>query len=197
VTCGQYKASRPARPPPTWLDAQKPNSTQKPAKWPTIRRCAPWPSPSSTAAGQRRTRAGRTAPHRLALRTTSINAAIAALVRDAGHPDLDDRVRTLRTELDIAGLTSMSPTLELAVAFHQAVLGDHDALVATISRLRELTRNGDYACYVDIACFMADLPQPTGHTAPQWRDGEQAIRTRWRALVTNRRDLLRTTRQDS
>jgi hypothetical protein len=83
------------------------------------------------------------------------------------------------------------------VAFHQAVLGDHDALVATISRLRELTRNGDNACYVDIACFMADLPQPTGHTAPQWRDGEQATRTRWRALVTNRRDLLRTTRQDS
>jgi hypothetical protein len=32
----------------------------------------------------------------LALRATSINAAIAALVRDAGHPDLDDRVRTLR-----------------------------------------------------------------------------------------------------
>jgi hypothetical protein len=44
---------------------------------------------------------------------------------------------------------------------------------------------------------MADLPQPTGHTAPQWRDGEQATRTRWRALVTNRRDLLRTSRQDS
>jgi hypothetical protein len=131
----------------------------------------------------------------LSLRATSINAAIAALVRDAGHPELDDRVRALRTELDIAGLTSMTPTLEVAVAFHQAVLDDRDTLAATISRLRELTRNGDYAYYVDIACFMADLPLPADHTAPQWLDGGQATRTRWRDIVTARRDLLRTGRQ--
>jgi hypothetical protein len=69
----------------------------------------------------------------LDLRATRINAAIAALIRDAGHPTLDGRVQALRTELDVAGLTSMAPTLELAAAFHQAVLEDHDGLSATIS----------------------------------------------------------------
>jgi hypothetical protein len=113
----------------------------------------------------------------LDLRATTINAAIAALTRDAGDPSLDDRIHTLRTELDIAGLTSMIPTLELAAAFHQAVLHDHDALAATLSRLREQTQNGDYAYYIDIASFMAGLPLPADHTAPQWLDGEQATRT--------------------
>ncbi|MEU8976845.1 hypothetical protein AB0D11_48350 [Streptomyces monashensis] len=78
----------------------------------------------------------------LDLRATTINAAIAALIRDAGHPALDDRIRTLRTELDVAGLTSMTAALELAAAFHQAVLDDHDALAATLARLREQTRTG-------------------------------------------------------
>lgn len=128
----------------------------------------------------------------LDLRASTINAAIAALIRDAGAPALDDRVRTLRTELDIAGLTSMTPTLELAAAFHHAVLDDHDALTATLTRLREQTRNGDYAYYIDIASFMAGLPLPADHTAPHWLDNEQATRTRWRSLVTNRRSHLRT-----
>ncbi|MGY1582029.1 hypothetical protein [Streptomyces sp. MN13] len=39
---------------------------------------------------------------------------------------------------------------------------------------------------------MADLPLPAGHAAPQWLDGEHDTRTRWRNLVTARRDLLRT-----
>jgi hypothetical protein len=51
---------------------------------------------------------------RVDLRATSIMAAIAALIRDAGNPALEDRVRVLRTELDVAGLTSTAPTLELA-----------------------------------------------------------------------------------
>lgn len=130
----------------------------------------------------------------LDLRATTINAAIAALIRDAGNPTLDDRVRALRTELDIAGLTSMTPTLEFAAAFHQAVLDDNDALTATITRLRELTQDGDYAYYLDLAHFMAGLPLPGEHTAPQWLDGEQATRERWHALVTARRDFLRTRR---
>ncbi|MGW2651813.1 hypothetical protein ACWC2T_44875 [Streptomyces sp. NPDC001393] len=126
----------------------------------------------------------------LDLRATTINASIAPLIRDAGTPALDDRIHTLRTELDIAGLTSMTPTLELAAAFHQAVLDDHDALAATLSRLREQTQNGDYAYYIDIVSFMAGLPLPADHTAPQWLDGEQATRTRWRTLVTTRQHHL-------
>ncbi|MEV5880528.1 hypothetical protein AB0L75_41400 [Streptomyces sp. NPDC052101] len=126
----------------------------------------------------------------LDLRATTINAAIAALIRDAGDPALDDRIHTLRTELDIAGLTSMTPTLELVAAFHQAVLDDHDALADTLSRLREQTQNGDYTYYIDIASFMAGLPLPADHTAPQWLDGEQATRTRWRTLVTTRQHHL-------
>jgi hypothetical protein len=129
----------------------------------------------------------------LDLRATTINAAIAVLIRDAGTPTLDDRVRALHTELDIAGLTSMTPTLELAAAFHQAVLEDHDGLSATISRLRELTQDGDYAYYIDIASFTAGRPLPAEHTAPQWLDGEQATHERWHTLVTTRRDHLRVT----
>ncbi|MFJ9931404.1 ATP/GTP-binding protein [Streptomyces misionensis] len=126
----------------------------------------------------------------LDLRATTINAAIATLIRDAGDPALDERIQTLRTELDTAGLISMAPTLELAAAFHQAVLDDHDALAATISRLREQTQGGDYAYYVDIATFMAGLSLPAGHTPPHWLDGEQTTRSRWRTLVTTRQHLL-------
>ncbi|MCX4404821.1 hypothetical protein OG840_25130 [Streptomyces sp. NBC_01764] len=60
----------------------------------------------------------------------------------------------------------MTPSLELALAFHQAVLEDHDAVSATITRLRELTQDGDHAYYIDFACFMADLPLPPEHTTP-------------------------------
>ncbi|WP_434599870.1 hypothetical protein [Streptomyces sp. A5-4] len=82
----------------------------------------------------------------------------------------------------------------MALAFHQAVLDDRDALTATVSRLRELPQGGDYAYYADIAHFMADLPLPAEHTAPQWLDSEHATRTRWHQLVTARRTFLRTSR---
>jgi hypothetical protein len=73
-----------------------------------------------------------------------------------------------------------------------SVLENRDGLSSTISRLRELTQDGDYAYYVDIAFFIADLPLPAARTAPQWLDVEQATRERWRELVTARRDFLRT-----
>ncbi|GDY80456.1 hypothetical protein SAV31267_099410 [Streptomyces avermitilis] len=75
-------------------------------------------------------------------------------------------MHALRTELDVAGLTAMTPALELAAAFHQAVLEDHDGLSAALSRLRELTQNGDHAFYIDIAHFMADLPPPPSTPHP-------------------------------
>ncbi|MFC9498405.1 ATP/GTP-binding protein [Streptomyces sp. NPDC056982] len=127
----------------------------------------------------------------LDLRATTLNAAIAALIRDAGNPALDDRVRALRTEVDIAGLTSTAPTLELAAAFHHAVAYDRDALTVDISRLRELTQGGDFSYYTDIAHFMADLPLPADHHPPHWLDGEEVTRARWHSLVAARRNLLR------
>ncbi|MFC9499849.1 hypothetical protein [Streptomyces sp. NPDC056982] len=90
----------------------------------------------------------------MTLRATTINATIASLIRDAGSPALDDRVRALRTELDVAGLTSVIPTLEVAVAFHQVVLDDHEALSATIARLREQTSDGTYAYSLVRACSL-------------------------------------------
>ncbi|MFJ3861543.1 hypothetical protein ACIPRL_35620 [Streptomyces sp. NPDC090085] len=60
---------------------------------------------------------------------------------------------------------------------------------AAISRLRDLTRGGDYACYVDIAHFMADMPLNRA-SAAHWLDGEQQTRSRWRSLVTARQAYL-------
>ncbi|MEV0781067.1 hypothetical protein [Streptomyces sp. NPDC050428] len=81
----------------------------------------------------------------------------------------------------------MTPTIDIAVAFHQAALDDHDALDATIARLREQTSDSAYGYYTDIAHFMADLPLPDNHTPPRWLNTEQATRQRWRNLVTARR----------
>ncbi|MFC5724148.1 ATP/GTP-binding protein [Streptomyces gamaensis] len=121
-------------------------------------------------------------------RATTLITHIAALVRDAGTPDVTDRAHLLRTEITVAGLTSFQPLLELACAFHHAVLGAHQDLTATVARLHELSAGGGYAYYADIALFMGNLPLPPRPTPPvRWLDGEQPVRDRWRALVTARR----------
>lgn len=125
----------------------------------------------------------------LNLRATTINVRRAELIRDAGSAGVDDQVATLRTELAIAGLTSLTPAIELACAFHQAVLDDRTALDATIARLREQTSADDHAYFVDIAQFMADLPADQGSGA-RWLDSEQDTRRRWRGLVVARRTHL-------
>ncbi|MCQ8772094.1 ATP/GTP-binding protein [Streptomyces telluris] len=123
----------------------------------------------------------------LDLRATTLTTQIAALIRDAGTDDIEDRAHILRTEIDVAGLTAaLQATLELALAFHHAVRGSHQALASVTSRLRELTRGGDYAYYADIAAFIGDLPAETSSPV-RWVDGEAATRDRWRALVIARR----------
>jgi hypothetical protein len=125
----------------------------------------------------------------LDLRATTFTTRIAALVRDAGANDVDNRARLLRTEIDIAGLTAtQAPTLELAVSFHHAVLDDdHQAVDASITRLRDLTRGGDYAYYVDIAAYMGGR-SPTAPSPARWLNGPETTRERWRALVRARRN---------
>ncbi|MGW2331688.1 ATP/GTP-binding protein [Streptomyces sp. NPDC001700] len=130
----------------------------------------------------------------LDLRATGLTTQITAILRDAGTTtgDIEDRASMLRTEINVAGLTSAGATLELAMAFHYGVGGDHDALLAAVSRLRELTRSGDYAYYLDLAHFMGGLDLPAEPPAQaRWLDGEQQTRRRWHGLVTARRDHLR------
>ncbi|MER5474327.1 ATP/GTP-binding protein [Streptomyces sp. NPDC002685] len=129
----------------------------------------------------------------LNLRATTLNVRRAELIRDAGSDSVDDRIATLRTELDIAGLTSLTPAIELACAFHQAVLDDRTALHATLARLRELTSDEDHAYFVDIAQFMADVPADQT-SAVRWLDSEQHTRSRWRGLVSARQAYLHTGR---
>lgn len=130
----------------------------------------------------------------LVLRVTSATVRIAALIRDAGTTqDIEDRAELLRTEIGLAGVTVAEPILELALCFHHAVLGADHAVSASITRLNDLTRSGDYVYYADIARFMARLPLD-GPSPAQWLDGEQQTRERWRTLVTARRDHTNTAR---
>ncbi|WP_251096567.1 hypothetical protein [Streptomyces sp. Caat 7-52] len=76
---------------------------------------------------------------------------IAALARDAGTLRGREAARDLRAESHDAGITAAEAVLELALAFHHAVLGEEDKAGAVIDRLRELARTGDYAYYADIA----------------------------------------------
>lgn len=122
----------------------------------------------------------------LDLRATTLTTRIASLIADAGNTaDLTGRTHVLRAEIDGAGLTTAQATFELALCFHHAVLGSHDEVTSTISRLRNLTRNGDYAYYTDIAHFMANRTLETPSPV-HWTDGEAATRERWRTLVTAR-----------
>ncbi|MFJ6699851.1 tetratricopeptide repeat protein [Streptomyces sp. NPDC091272] len=127
----------------------------------------------------------------LDLRATTLITHIAALTRDAGRTDshIDNRGQALRAEITAAGVTYTELALELALAFHHAVLNDQDQVAATIARLREQTRDGDYAYYRDITAFMADLPREAASPA-RWIDGAEHTRRRWRSLVTARRTQL-------
>ncbi|MDX3066449.1 ATP/GTP-binding protein, partial [Streptomyces sp. ND04-05B] len=127
------------------------------------------------------------------LRATTLITHIAALARDAGrtNADVDDRAQVLRTEIRTAGVTYTELALDLALAFHHAVRDDQDQVAATIARLRENTRDGDYAYYSDIAAFMAGQAPPRASGA-RWVDSELATRERWHALVIARRHHLGT-----
>lgn len=124
-------------------------------------------------------------------RATTLTTQIAVLVRAAGTrgTDIEDYAQLLRTQVDSAGISAAQTSLEIAIGFHYAVCGNRSQVDAVLARLQELTCGGDYAYYIDIASFMADLPLPSGRPNPAlWLDGETNTRTRWRALVTTRRE---------
>ncbi|MGW0316078.1 ATP/GTP-binding protein [Streptomyces flavidovirens] len=127
---------------------------------------------------------------RLSLRSTELTARIAALVRDAGlAADPPGRAAALLAEIGVSGVSYAAAKLQLALCFHHAVLDAHNDLAVGIARLRELTQSGDYAYYVDIAHFMADLPLPEQAARARWIDGEERTRERWRNIVIRRRQL--------
>ncbi|MFJ9598041.1 ATP/GTP-binding protein [Streptomyces virginiae] len=125
----------------------------------------------------------------LDLRATTLTTKIAAFIRDAGALSSLDAARLLRADITEAGVTAAQAALELALCFHHAVQDDHAKISTAISRLRDLTRDGDYAYYADIAHFMAAMPISRA-SATQWLDGEQQTRSRWRSLVTTRQTYL-------
>ncbi|UIX32125.1 ATP/GTP-binding protein [Streptomyces sp. GQFP] len=130
----------------------------------------------------------------LSLRSSEMTARIAVLVRDAGFAaDLPGRAAVLLAEIGVSGISYAAAKLQLALCFHHAVLDAQDDLATAITRLRELTRSGDYAYYVDIAHFMAGLPLPEHTARARWIDGEQQTRERWRHLVMTRRNHRATT----
>ncbi|MFJ9847230.1 ATP/GTP-binding protein [Kitasatospora sp. NPDC101155] len=127
----------------------------------------------------------------LDLRATTLTTGIAALVRDAGTPsdEILERADRLDTEIRTAGVRATQATLALARCFHHAVLDDDTGLATAVRDLDQLTRDRDYAYYTDIAAFMAG--HPLQHPSPaRWFDGPDAVRERWRALVTARQTHL-------
>ncbi|MEV5138927.1 ATP/GTP-binding protein [Streptomyces syringium] len=65
----------------------------------------------------------------LDLRATGLTTQIASLVRGAGTTrDIEDRAAVLRTEISVAGLTSVKAILELALCFHYAGSWTHARL---------------------------------------------------------------------
>ncbi|MFD9717587.1 ATP/GTP-binding protein [Streptomyces sp. NPDC059076] len=124
------------------------------------------------------------------LRAATLDVRIAALLRDAGtNTGVEDRVQVLAVEISTSGLLFLQAKLELARAFHHAVRDDQAGVASSISRLHELTREGYYAYYVDIAHFMADLALDTRSHA-RWLDDQQTVRQRWRSMVIDRGALL-------
>ncbi len=111
-------------------------------------------------------------------RATTLTVKVAALAREAGALADLDGARALRAEIRAAGITSAEAVLELAVALHHAVLGEHDKIRTVIDRLYALAERGDYAYYADIAHYMAGLPPGWTVRTPfgpgggsSWRDG--------------------------
>ncbi|MEU4360210.1 hypothetical protein [Streptomyces virginiae] len=123
-------------------------------------------------------------------RSNTLLAQVVALIKDAGIPGVTDRAQGLHADIEAAGLPFLHRFVELALAFHHAVRGEHEALAATIDRLRALTATGDFAYFTDIAHYMAGLPRPTA-SITRWIDGEEQVRSRWNALVQTRQENLR------
>ncbi|MFE0130708.1 hypothetical protein ACFWY6_03840 [Streptomyces sp. NPDC059037] len=111
------------------------------------------------------------------LRAATLDVRIAALLRDAGtDTGVEDRAQVLAAEISTSGLLFVQAKLALARAFHYAIRDDQAGVASRIGQLRELTREGYYAYYVDIAHFMADLPacpqRRRGHAAVTWLTGQ-------------------------
>ncbi|MDV9171987.1 ATP/GTP-binding protein [Streptomyces sp. W16] len=124
-------------------------------------------------------------------RATTLTTQIAVLVRAAGTrgTDIENHAQRLRTQIDNVGIRAAQTSLELTLGFHYAVCGSLSQVEDVLARLQVLTRGGDYAYYIDLVSFMADLPLSYGHlNPPLWLDGETATRARWRSLVTARRE---------
>ncbi|WP_404870994.1 ATP/GTP-binding protein (plasmid) [Kitasatospora griseola] len=125
----------------------------------------------------------------LDLRATALTVRTAQLLRDAGTDHLDQRIDQLRTDALASGITAAQAAVDLAAAFHHAVRDNHTEHTAAVTRLHDLTRDGDYAYYTDIAHYMADQ-NPDSPSTARWNTDEQTVRTRWHALVTDRRGSL-------
>ncbi|MFI2214916.1 ATP/GTP-binding protein [Streptomyces sp. NPDC020141] len=124
-------------------------------------------------------------------RATTLLAHIAALVKDAGNTGshIPARAHDLRRDITDAGLPWLTRFLEIALAFHHAIRGEHADLAEIVDRLHTLTATGDFAYFTDIAAAMGALPHPPRPTV-HWLDGHHLVRDRWHTLVTTRRAYL-------
>ncbi|OKI95105.1 ATP/GTP-binding protein [Kitasatospora sp. CB01950] len=122
----------------------------------------------------------------LTLTATTFTVATAALIRVAGTDAFERPALQLRADTGNAGIGAARAAVELAFTFHHAVTGDQNGTDDALARLREITAEGDHRYYLDIARFMAGQHSDTSSDV-RWLEDERAVRSRWRALVTDRR----------
>ncbi|MFJ3861536.1 hypothetical protein ACIPRL_35585 [Streptomyces sp. NPDC090085] len=122
-------------------------------------------------------------------RSNTLLAQVVALIKDAGTSGVTDRAHHLHRDVEAAGLPFLHRFVELALAFHHAVRGEHQDLAATIDRLRRLTATGDFAYFTDISHFMAALPLPEPSTI-RWTTSDDDVRSAWHGLVRARQEHL-------
>jgi hypothetical protein len=121
----------------------------------------------------------------------------AQLLRDCGRVgDLGERAAEVVALAQESGLSSCAAYASLAVCLHSAVLGSSEEITAARAGLRACVRGEEFAYLLEITYFMVGETPPEDLPRARWIDGAEATQARWQQIVWDRRQELRTFREN-